>query len=130
MNDVGGFLTDNMVALASSPQFDYATETTAFKQTFDILAQTSRENSFRRYDPNKQKFVGSVLLAAFEIFGLGIGYHHATLSRHAINLDELIKNFWCKEYLDLSISTNKFTALKPPKRLLTTITLGRKLFDL
>jgi hypothetical protein len=126
MTDIDGFLTEKMVIMASAKEFNYQLETQAFKRTFDLLFHTCKENSLRRYDPIKQKFVGGFLLAAFEIFGVGIGYHYSTFS-DSTSLEEKIKHFWSKGDPDFPFASN-ITGVRTVQRLRVTLPLGRKLF--
>ncbi len=126
LTDIEGFLTEKMVMMATVKEFDYQPEMRAFKQTFECLSHTCKENSFRRYDPLKQKFVGGFLLAAFEIFGVGMGYHYSTLS-DSIPLEEKIKHFWSEGHPDFP-SASKITGVRTVQRLQVTLPLGRKLF--
>ncbi len=126
LTDIDGFLTEQMLKMATAKEFDYQSEMQAFKRTFDLLFHTGRENSFRRYSPQQQKFTGGFLLAAFETFGMGMGYHFSTLS-DSLPLEEKIQRFWSEGHPDWP-STSNLTGLRTVQRLRVTLPLGRKLF--
>jgi Protein of unknown function DUF262 len=79
LGDVGVFLTDKMIDLAMREKLDYDYLEKAFKTTFDVLNETMSDSSFKRYSPEKDKFMGGFLLSSFEVVALGIGHHHENL---------------------------------------------------
>lgn len=126
VGDLGEFLTSKMIEMAESKEFDPEKEANAFKQTFDILYESAKENSFRRYDPNKEKFVGGFLVTPFEIFALGIGYNYSKVYGADIDIEERIKDFWSEDQPGLRTGSG----VRASTRIPTTIPFGRELFDL
>jgi len=126
IGDLGEFLTDRMIEMADSDKFDYDEEEKAFNQTFDILSKETKENGFRKYDPEKKKYVGGFLITPFEVFALGIGYNYEKHSTFLEKVEEIIMNFWGQEQPELKAGSG----VRASTRLPTTIPLGRKLFDL
>ncbi len=126
MGDLGEFLTDKMVEMAKSDPFDYEEEAKAFRQTCDILYESTRENSFRRYDPNKKKFLGGFLVTPFEVFALGIGYNYSSIYGSNVNIEERVKKFW----MDGQQGLRSGSGVAASSRLPTTIPFGRQLFNL
>jgi hypothetical protein len=102
LGDVGVFLTDKMVNLAVRKELDYDYLEKAFKTTFDVLDKIMGDSSFKRYSPEKDKFMGGFLLSSYEVVALGIGYHHENLPP----IDQIpsrIKDVWAsKTYKDWS----------------------------
>lgn len=70
--DMGEYLTNMMLELIKSSTFDLENEAHIFKQTFQILNSTLGENSFKKFDPLKDKFLGAFLVSSFEIIAVGI----------------------------------------------------------
>ena len=66
---------------------------TAFKTTFDILNQTTGDNSFKRYQSEQDKFLGGFLLSVFEVVALGIGYNYENIPP-TNEISDLIKTIW------------------------------------
>jgi len=125
------FLRENMLKIADPKLSDdayYAEEEQAFKQTFDFLCNKLKDgsNCFRRYDPEKKKFVGGFLLTPYEVFALGIGYHYNTVCEHPNKYHDIIKQFWESNYPQIE---SKVTGVNAMARLRVTIPLGRKLFS-
>ena len=75
VNELGTFLTDKIIAIAEDKNYDLMQAERAFKKTFEILAKTLGEDSFKKYDLEKERAVGPVLISVYEIVALGIGYH-------------------------------------------------------
>ncbi len=74
INEFGSFLTDELKKRATDSEFDMDAMESAFKQTFDFLADSLKENSFRRYDIKKKRYLGAMLISLFEIVAAGLGY--------------------------------------------------------
>jgi hypothetical protein len=122
MVDLGDFLTDQMIALAQDKKFNYQQEAEAFHKTFEILQETGSD-SFRKYDPKKDKFLGGFLVSAYEAIALGIGYHYKNISN--INIRDKIQEIWKdSDYTDYVGS-----GLNAQTRMPKLIDLGRRKFQ-
>jgi hypothetical protein len=124
VGDVGEYLMDMMVKKADNKGFNYDEEAQAFKTTFDILHDAIGENSFRRYDPKKQKYVGGFLITPFEVIALGIGYNY----RNPLTIKEyepLIKRFWTDDISKLRAGSG----IRASTRIPDTVPYGRALFS-
>jgi hypothetical protein len=97
INELGGdvsvFLTEKMREMAVDKNLDYSHIEEAFKKTFDILNETTGDNSFKRYKPEQDKFLGGFLLSAYEVVALGIGFNYKNLPQ-ASQVPERIKSIW------------------------------------
>lgn len=60
------FLTEEILKLVTSGIINYENEIETFKAVFDLLASEMDENAFRKYDSEKGKNVGPVLVGTFE----------------------------------------------------------------
>lgn len=76
------FLTEEMRKMALNQNLDYSHIEMAFKRTFDILNQTTGDNSFKRYKSEQDRFLGGFLLSAFEVIALGIGYNYQSYQNY------------------------------------------------
>jgi hypothetical protein len=124
IGDLDDFLTKKMEEMAFSKELDMEKETGYFKNTFELLAMTTKSNSFRRYDPAKDRFLGGFLVSAFEAVALGIGYNIDLIYRDTINVEDKIKQLW---------QTREFTGsagsgINASRRISKTIPLCRRLF--
>jgi Protein of unknown function DUF262 len=133
ISNIAGFITDKIQEAASNPFFNYEEEQKAFETTFKILNQTTKENTFRKYDPATDKFSRGFLLAPFEVIAMGIGYHYkkyeAVISAGEINNLDIkgnLKQMWLSEDYQNAYGRGKDSKTRVPK----LIPLGRKLFDL
>lgn len=94
-----------------------------FRTTFTSLAKHADENVFRKWDASRQRFVGAFVNTAFEVLGLGVGYHVARGTPHRIDYVQAAHELW-----SLPRMTARFaTGLATQDRLVKTVPLGRKL---
>jgi hypothetical protein len=124
IGDLGDFLTDKMIETAQNKAYNYKEEEEAFKETFDILCKTIKENSFRRYDKSKDKFLGGFLLTPYEVVALGIGYNYRNAVSLKIQIEDRVKSFWTEIAPDLPMASG----WRASSRIPVTISAGRKLF--
>lgn len=93
-----------------------------FQATFDLIAQRGGQQLFRRWDVQKGDFTGSFLLSAFEIIGLGVGYHLANGEAVREDLEQASKDVWGMPAMQAGFATGRSTE----SRLIQFIPLGRK----
>jgi Protein of unknown function DUF262 len=123
IGDADAFLTTRMRDIAFSKTFDREKAGKYFKKTFELLAGTTRENSFRRYDTKKNKFVGGFLVSAFEAVTSGIGYNLDLMEGMQINIEENLQKLWqTQEFID------GMTEASVSRRLPMVISSGREVF--
>ncbi len=60
------FLTDEIINIIKSSKIDYQEEAAKFKRVFDLIVKELDENAFKKYDLQKQKNVGPVLVGTYE----------------------------------------------------------------
>jgi hypothetical protein len=124
-NDLSGFLTKKMLEIAKNQDFNYGEEETAFNTTFEILYEQLGNESFRRYSPTKDKFLGGFLVSAYEVIALGIGCNYKNLSLSNINIKDRVKQVWINpEYTN---SSGSGTSGK--QRIPRLVPLGRTIFQ-
>ncbi|TVP67059.1 MAG: DUF262 domain-containing protein [Nodularia sp. (in: Bacteria)] len=124
-NDLSVFLTDKMIEMAKNENFNYSEEETAFNQTFQILYEQMGSDSFRRYSPTKDKFLGGFLVSAYEVIALGIGYNYKNLSNSNIDVREKVKQIWSSpEYINSSGS-----GTTAQRRVPKIVPFGRQMFQ-
>jgi hypothetical protein len=74
--DVSVFLTERMREMALKKDLDTSHIRKAFDTTFNILSETTGDDSFKKYNSKKNKFQGGFLLSMYEVVALGIGYNY------------------------------------------------------
>ncbi|AFZ34813.1 protein of unknown function DUF262 [Stanieria cyanosphaera PCC 7437] len=123
--DVSVFLTDEMRKIALNKELDYTHIKEGFTTTFDTLNNTLVDDSFRRYKPDTNRFLGGFLLSAYEVIALGIGYHYKNLPP-TDQISDRIKSIWS----DSTYQKWSGAGVNAARRLPYLIPLGRKVFSL
>ena len=124
IGDINEFLTEQMIDAVSGNKFNIEEETKAFEHTFSFLKETFGSDSFRRYDPEKDKFVGGFLISAYELVALGVGYNYKSISKKPIDVVRITKNLWMNE----SFTSRSGSGIRASSRIPNTLSLGRKAF--
>lgn len=122
--DVNTFLTEEMREMAVIKDLNYDHIEEAFKKTFDILNETTGDNSFKRYKPEQDKFLGGFLLSAYEVVALGIGFNYKNLPQ-ASQVPERIKRIWS----ETTYKQWSGAGVNAARRLPHLIPLGRVIFS-
>ncbi len=128
IGDIGEFLTDKIVELAQSEQFNRmaSNENTAFEKTFSCLAQSFSDRSFRKYDSGKGRHSGGFSISAFEPIALGVGHNFErfTSASDLCQIKQISKDLWSNpDFLSHSgMGVNASTRIR------YNIPLGKKLF--
>jgi len=123
--DVSVFLTEEMRKMATNKELDYSQIKQAFEKTFDLLNETLGDDSFRRYKPEQDRFLGGFLLSAYEVIALGIGYQYKN-SPQANAIPERIKSIWS----NTTYKKWSGAGVNAARRLPYLIPLGRDAFSL
>lgn len=124
IGDLGEFLTDRAKILAQDKEFRFKKETSAFNETFSLLASTLEDNAFRRYDKSKKRFVGGFSVSAFEAVAIGIGYNPNVASANPSLLPEKVQRMWA----DKSFVNNSGSGIRASSRVPKIVPYGRDLF--
>lgn len=130
VNNIGEFLTDRISDMALSKDFQAIQEIegTVFLSTFDCLAKSMEDRSFKKYDSSKCKHLGGFLISAFESIALGIGYNTASYDNDAIGseIEEKVRSLWS----DPEFLSRNGRGVNAMTRLRSTLPLGRRRFAL
>lgn len=124
IKDLGVFLTDKMVEMAQTEDYNYQQESDAFEKTFAILSRDLGNNSFRRYSFRRDKFVGGFLVSAYELIALGIGYHSLSIDQSEIQIKTLVKQIW----KDQDYINGSRLGISAEVRISKIVPLGRRMF--
>ena len=130
VRDLGEFLTDSIAEFAQSPscQHSMETETEAFRFTFGKLANSLGEDSFRKYDFNKQSYSGGFSISAFEPLAMGLGFHFEEYSADSLSLLPDIQGISKELWKDQDFTRNSGSGVRASTRIRNNIPLGRQLF--
>jgi hypothetical protein len=123
LRDLPQVLDDESVNLATGFPKKTTSLAKTFKKTFDFIADRGGDEVFRRWDNRKREFKGSFLNTAFEIFGLGIGYHIANGTHPRDDIIGVVKSFWARPEMEKGYATGRSTEA----RLVEFIPLGREI---
>lgn len=126
IGDIGEFLTDEIVRLAQSEDFDRDREEAAFRFAFRHLAETMQDRSFNRYDPNKRRFLGGFLLSVYEVLALGLGANYEAYAdgTPVPDITRIAQELWSDEQFLYRTGSG----IRASSRLPYTIPMGRKYF--
>jgi hypothetical protein len=124
IGDIGVFLTDKMVEMATKQNYDYEGEEKAFNATFEILANQIGANAFRKYVSIKDRFSGGFLVSAFEVVALGVGYNYEKLQNASIDIEKQVKSIWT----DTQYPSWSGSGTDAKGRMPKLVPLGRELF--
>lgn len=124
IRDLGTFLSDKIVELAGDAKLQRDQEAKVFKDTFAILAQSLGDDAFRRYDINKKRALGPVLVSVFEVMALGVGYNIGTKKPTVERVVAVHRDLWNKS----EFTSGTGSGVRAADRIGVTVPLGRKLF--
>lgn len=132
LRDLSQVLDDVMVEMAMSFPEKSELYERVFRESFSFIFSNGGESVFRRWDINKNQFQGSFLNTAFEVFGLGVGFHIAQGRRPRPDLIDVVKRFWSRPDMQRGYATGKSTEARlvqfiPDGR---NITSSESIFDL
>lgn len=91
------FLTDEILDLINKEVIDFEKESELFKKTFDLLYEIMDENSFKKYDVDKGKSCGAVLVGAYEAIIPGLTSNIEYYEENKTELAQLIKDLYRAE---------------------------------
>lgn len=125
--DVGKLLTDKMIEFASNQHFDFETEKTKFEKVFLLLNKCFGEDSFRKWEPQKNKFTGAFSIAAFEVIVSGLAKHIDSYQDTAESL-AILKEKIKSVSLDRTFIDNSGSGKRASTRLPHFLPLGERIF--
>jgi hypothetical protein len=125
IGDVGIYLTDRMIEQAKNLDFDYDGARTLFNNTFETLEEALSQNSFKRFNTNKDRHEGGFLVSVFEVVALGVAFNinSGTLC-DLPDIPSKVQSMW----EDRNFTDWAGSGLNASRRLPRLIPYGRELF--
>lgn len=123
--ELGDYLTSWVREIALDPGFDREQHLERFKRVFAVLESATGEDSFRRWDSERNRFLGPFSISAFEVITSGLVAaleHWENQSSNA--LSERIRSIWT----DPSFRDNSGTGISPRRRMPRLVAYGRRHF--
>lgn len=110
--DMGDFITDNIITLIEDGTLDLVEEKDAFERTFKLLNELLDENSFRKFDVKDNRFKGAFLLSLFEIITTSISNNiekvESKVEENKNNVESIVKGISeLDEFKDLTSGTRR-----------------------
>ena len=126
IGDIGEFLTDEIVQLAQSDDFDQEQEEEAFGFTFRHLAEALQDSAFKKYDSDKQRFLGGFLISVYEVLALGLGANYEAYEDVTTIPD--IRNIAQELWNDEKFRYRTGSGIRASSRVPYTLPIGRNYF--
>jgi hypothetical protein len=126
IEELGIFLTDRIVDMAENTSFDRGEATRAFVRTFEVLVRVLGEDSFRKYDVQKQKASGAMLISLFEVIAVGIGTNAG--NPEYVITDEHVVDVHRSVPADPRYMSSAGSGIRASTRIPNLIALGRERF--
>ena len=121
---ISDFITNKMMELAMSDDFDQEREKDIFEKTFKLLIGTLKDDSFRQFNKDNNSFSGGFSIGAYEAVVTGIG---ANIDKWELEngdkLETKIKSLWEDSDLRLWVKSKN-----EKERILNLIPLAKKWF--
>lgn len=125
--DLGTFLTEKVVEFAQLREFDLEAEERAFRRTFKALADALGEDIFKKFDPNKNRALGSFRTSVYEAIAIGMG-HYSHNEEYEVTEDR-INYIHRKLWSDRNFIKSSGSGVRTADRIPVTVALGRKYFE-
>lgn len=123
VDDFSDYLNDKIIEIFKDKSIDWEQETQIFKNTFDAIYETMRDDAFCRYSVDDNKFKGGFYIPAFEFVAVSIGRHNGDVDRG--HLKERVIRIWQK----IKEENMSWQGRNHRKRIPETLTLGNLLYE-
>lgn len=130
MGHFGEFLTSRMRDFISDGDFDRRVEEHRFRSVFKMINESLGDRSFRRYDEQRDDFLGKVSISAFEAISSGLAYSCDAWERfdgdRGVEIERRVKQVWTD-----SLFRERSGGGKPANRRIPyMVEVGRRIFSL
>lgn len=118
------FLTDEILKLIDNDSIDFDKEALLFNRTFELLHKVMDENAFKKYDAEKGKSYGAVLVGAFEAIIPGLTDNIDYYSEHTDMLKKSIQSLYSSD--EYAAATKR--GIRPVGRIKKLVAYSREKF--
>lgn len=124
--ELGDFVTEWVRNEGVAPGFDRDAMATLFRRVFACLNSELGEDTFKRWDKSKRRFMGAFSISAFEAVTSGVGAHLDFWTKIDPDiLTKRVKQMWSdEEYRNSSRS-----GISPKQRMPRLVNFGREFFQ-
>lgn len=125
--DLGDFITSWMRRVAADRDYDLQDRERSFRRVFALLNGATGDDSFRRWDADRRRFLGAFSISAYETITSGVA---ASLDAWEAQPDpttalrERIQGMWRSD----EFRENSGTGISPRRRLPRLVHIGRAMF--
>lgn len=127
IDELGSFLTNVTRAQAKDKKFPKDDIEKVFKNVFDYLSENFSDNSFKRYDKGKKKYVGGLLVSLFEVIAVGLA--NALRAGRKLPPPASFKTTHKTIWIHLSKQPYSGSGVRASTRIPKTIDYGKRLFQ-
>lgn len=118
-------LTNEVLKIIDTHQIDFDKDKKVFQEIFFLLSDTLGESSFKKYDANKGKHSGAVLVGAYEAIIAGLAKEFCYYGLHKVALKNKIDAMYEQDEYCKAIKRGT----RPVSRMKQLIAFGRKYFS-
>lgn len=122
------FLTNEILKIVDEEKIDYEYEKEVFHRTFGLINDVFNEDGFKKYDKTKEKFLGPVLVGAYEVILPGIieNLDYFEKRENTEKLVLIVKSIYEKENYNDAVKRG----VRPVTRFKKLTTFSKELFKI
>lgn len=127
IRDLSEYLTEESVSIAKHADYDRKKTERVFHHTFELLNGSLGEDSFRRYDAQKQGHAGAFSISLYETIAFGLGFHYegwASMPDASNRIREIVQHIG----EDADFIKNTGGGVNASSRIRHTLRIGRERF--
>lgn len=129
VRDMSDFLTGTSVAFARDQNYDREAARAGFVDTFAILDAATGDDTFRRFDRERDRFLGGFSVSAFEAITAGVYAHlPAWIGLEPAERSALLRERIAALWGDDNFRARSGSGIRASSRIPHTIPIGRQLF--
>jgi hypothetical protein len=124
LGDVGDSINKKTLEICQDEQYPWQLEGQVIQQLFLLLSRTMESDAFRKYQPERNRFIGGFSIAGYEAVTCGVFAHLDFYINHPDEISVRVMTLWGNaEFID---STGG--GIRASQRIPRTIPLARRLF--
>ena len=119
------FLTDEIINIVKSGTVNYDEEKIRFKKVFDLISNEMDENAFKKYDLQKKRNVGPVLVGTYEAIVPGLADNIEYYESNSGKLKEKIISMFSEQEYQNAVKRG----VRPVSRMKRLVAFGKEAFS-